>query len=631
MPSALPTFNRSRDHRYAVFLASFKNDDMGNVLPRAVINDFCMFRDILIERYDYDVNKITCAVGDPVNGAISYSDGPNCSRSLKALYQGNKAGFDQALSTLSGLTTDDTLFLFISGHGAKEEGDDSESYLPCLAQGASAIDERYYASDLVAKLSAINCDQLIVLMNQCNCGGFINPLTSMTIGPNRVYVMAACSANQTTETCGTGTGTGTQFTFCDKHFPFSAAVSIALNSTVHSSLSGGVASCLPGFSSPTNLNAPSAEETFNFASQFFQNAPNQTPEQGHNGVNVPFYWGLPDVAITHGTPNWESPDIFLLEPSSVSSITDSHVDPSLPSYWGDRFHAGFKNRIVARVSNIGSAPAVNTTVRFYVSPFGINNNFSEIGSYTIQNINPGQHAYGFLDYDFPAEQHLCIIARASCTSDEAVSSADLFFNPNDNNNAQRNMDILYVPLSMRGRIFDFKRVFGLHHEVRKNGIFSVKIDTSLDRDRLALQPKRPVKGVKPVFGRRDIIAAGSISIPESMKAGERIRIDVTSRDEDRKQRAVGGITYTIELADGRLEGRIVSQSGMSCSGWEVTIWHTRQSADPHTSRADDNGNFQFKEVLPGTYRFRVASQTTKTEGFIFVEPNRTTTTTITVD
>lgn len=571
--------------------------------------DFLIMRDLLINRYGYDPNNIIISMGNP----SSYSD-------LPVDFAGDTAGFNAALDAFAtggshALGASDSLFLFTFNHGNAE----ASGATLCMAPSWGA----YSAPQLKAKLDNIHCGQLLVAMNQCHSGGFISDVLAST-GPAQKAIMTACRIDQSAyPSVGGGS-----------HGYLAAALAVALDWAFPT----GVTSTFPGFSAgPVTVQDAnsdglvSAEEAWHYvqnmmtANHAYTISGDETPQWGVSsaGVGASLFWGRPNVLVQDGTPWWESPDVFLHDPA----VTPNDMTVGSSADWGDNYHPNVVNRVVTRVHNGGCAPARNIKVEFRVMSFGTGGGTTLIGTDTIVNIDPGHHAYAYVDWNFSsALVHRCVMVRANCLADPAQP----FGSPidTDDKQAQRNMDPLFGNFGEAAtKTQVIERTFLIGNPGLREAVFTVvpgksrKTSDSIravlpkkkDFDKITLKPNEE-KELKLRF-----------EISPKVQQGEKLHFPLEVRSLQPEKRSMGGVTFTIEIADGRLEGILINRNQRLPKGGTVTIRNTKQTNLEYSSPVSRTSRFSFPHIVPGPYEISAQCGELTGCGSVFVAPNRVTT------
>ncbi len=592
---------------YALFFAGMDN------MPH-FHTDFVIMRDLLINRYGYDSANIIIVMGD----GTGYVD-------LPVNFAGDTAGLDAGLDAFAAggshaLGASDNLFLFTFNHGGADAGG---SFL-CMAPSWGS----YSAAQLKAKLDNIQCGQLIVAMNQCNSGGFISDVIATT-GPAQVSIMTACRNDQSAYPSGGG----------GSHGYLAAAMAVALNW----SFPTGVTATFPGYSAgpvtvqdSNNDGLVSAEEAWHYVEDMMtaNHGPTisgiETPQWGVSSASAgaSLFWGRPNLLVQDGTPWWESPDVFLHDPAVLPD--DTTVGSSAD--WGDYYHPDVLNRVVACVHNGGCAPARNVTVEFRAMSFGTGGGTTLIGTYVINNIDPGHHAYAYVDWNFSsALVHRCVMVRADCLGDPAMP----FGSPidTDDNQAQRNLDPLFGHFGEAAEKKQIiERTFRIGNPGLREAVFTIvagkgRVTTDLIRPVL---PKKEFEKItlKPKEQKELTIR---FEISPKVERGQKLHfpLEVFMLEPDR--RSMGGVSFTIEIADGRLEGRLVNRDRTVLKDGKVTIRNIKQTNLQYSSTVGRLGSFSFPHIVPGPYRISAECGRLTGRGSVFVAPNRVTTKVLSVE
>lgn len=590
--------------RHALFFAGMDN------MPD-FRTDFVMMRDILIQRYGYDPANIIIAMGD----GTGYTD-------LPVDYAGDQAGLDAALDAFAPggsnpLGAGDTLFLYTFNHG----GADANGSFLCLHPSWGS----YYHNELKAKLDNIQCGQLIVAMNQCHSGGFIDDVIATT-GPAQVAIMTACRADQSAYPSAGG----------GSHGYFSVALAVALNW----GFPAGVSATFPGYGvgaiaiqDANNDGLVSAEEAWHYVQNMMMvhHDPTingiETPQWGVSvpGVGAALYWGLPDIVVEDGVPWWESPDVFLHDPTVVPDDTTALAGN--PANWGDYYHPDAVNRVVARVHNAGCAPARNLVVEFRAMSFGVGSGITLIGTCPIEDIDPGQHAYAYSDWFFSGDLiHSCVMVRAECAGDPAAP----FGSPidTDDNQAQRNLDPLFGHFreaAATTRVVE--RTFRIGNPGSRKAAFTVvpgKSDQESDLVRPVLLKKEELQRI-PLKPKEQKELTIRFEVSPKVQPGQKLHFPLEVQSLEPEKRSMGGVSFTIEIADGRLEGRLVNRDEMVPKNGKVTIKNIKQTNLHYSSTLGAMGRFSFPHIVPGPYRILAECGKLSGTGSVFVAPNRVTT------
>lgn len=589
--------------RHALFFAGMDN------MPH-FHDDFVIMREILLVRYGYDPTNIVISMGD----GTGYAD-------LPVDYAGDQAGLDAALDAFAtegthALGAGDTLFLYTFNHGG---ADATGAYL-CLPGWAS-----YYDHQLKAKLDNIQCGQLIVAMNQCHSGGFINDVIATT-GPAQVAIMTACREDQSAYPSGGGGSHG--------------YLSVALAAALNWAFPAGVTATFPGYTAgaitaqdTNNDGLVSAEEAWHYVQDMMNAHHNptitgiETPQWGVStaGVSASLYWGLPDILVEDGVPWWESPDVFLHDPTVVPD--DTTTVAGHPANWNDYYHPDVVNRVVGCVHNAGCAPARNLTVEFRAMSFGTGGGTSLIGTCPIVDLNPGQHTYVYIDWYFSSALiHRCLMVRADCAGDPAMPFGNAI--SGDDNQAQRNVDPLFAGFGEAAPANQvIERTFLVRNPELKAAVFAVvpgKIRGRTDLIRPILSEAQQLRKITLKPGEQRELAI-RFEISPKVKEGEKLYFPLEVKRLSPGRRSMGGVSFTVEAAEGRLQGRLVNRENIVPKQGTVTIKNIKQTNLKYSTRVGRMGSFSFPHIVPGPYRISAECGKLTGEGSVFVEPNRVTT------
>jgi len=593
-------------HKHALFVAG-----MNNMVD--FYNDFVNMRNILIDRYGYDPANIVIVMGD----GTGYPD-------LPVDYAGTVADLNTALDEyapggIRELGPDDSLFLYTFNHGGFDAGN---AYL-CMHPTWG----KYYDYQLRAKLDNINCNELIVAMNQCHSGGFVDDVVATT-GPNHVAIMTTCRHDQSGHPAATG-----------DHGYFSVILCTALNWLFPVGTNPAFPGYVAGTITTQDTNSDgmiAAEEAWHYvhdmmhAHHWYTINGLETPQWGESsaGEGANLFWGRPDIEVEDGTPWWESPDVYLHNPTVIPDETTAV--PTHPDNWGDSYHPDTLNRIVARVHNTGCAPCRNTTVEFRAMSFGVGGGTTLIGSFMLNNIDPGHHAFAWVDWNFPSSLiHRCVMVRADCEGDPALpfSGGNI---PTDDNQAQRNLDPAYsAPVSGNPDRTEkiIERHFTIHNDLDKDAVFGISLAKSkfssrlirakiIDSEALRMIPLKPGEAQEVTI---------RVVIPPQVKVGEKLHFPIQVRRIRPNATIVGGVTFTIEVATGHLEGHVISRERIPMTEGMVTIENIKQRGQKYTAKVGRKGTFSFKNIDPGSYRILAHSNEGYAKESVTVLPNTLTT------
>ena len=100
------------------------------------------------------------------------------------------------LAKLAGtLTPNDLLYIHTEGHGGVQFGAGGGQYLYCIPDGPDSTD-RYFDFQMQSDLQQIRgYDSLLVVMNQCFSGGFMDSVLAGSKA-KRTFFAAACAGNK---------------------------------------------------------------------------------------------------------------------------------------------------------------------------------------------------------------------------------------------------------------------------------------------------------------------------------------------------------------------------------------------------------------------------------------------------
>jgi len=594
------------DDRHALFVAGMDN------MPH-FHTDFVIMRNVLIDRYGYEPDNIIIVMGD----GGGYAD-------LPVDYAGTVADLDAALDEYAAggmreLGIDDSLFLYTFNHGGQDSGDDV--YL-CMDAWTE-----YHDHQLKAKLDNINCARLIVAMNQCHSGGFIADVLSTT-GPSEVAIMTACRHDQSAYPTSVGS-----------HGYLSVALYTALNWAFPAAISPAFPGHVAGDIAAHDANTDgmiSAQEAWQYvhdmmhAHHWATTGGIETPQWGESsaGCAASMFWGQPQLLVEDGVPVYESPDVYLHDPTVTPN--DTTADTAHPANWSDYYHPDTTNRIVARVHNTGCAPARSIGVEFRVMSFGVGGRTTLVGTSPVDSIDPGHHAFAWVDWGFPSSMvHRCALARADCAADPAMPYAMANI-ASDDNQAQRNLDPVFSAPSTgnpkrKGRTIE--REFEVRNDERREAVFAVSLGNSRGRSR---NVKAEVLGAdalrKIALKPGEAIQVGvRFTISAQAQTGDKLHFPIDVRRLRPDPTPMGGVTFVVEIATGRLEGRIASREGVIPTKGTVTIESIKPRGVTFRADVDRRGTFSFRNIHPGPYLIQADCDAGHASSAVFVEPNSTTT------
>ena len=175
---------RPDGNRYAILYSGMSN--------RRHLNDLEFCYRMLVDRYGFDKNNIyvcnyDCSLDTQDGPTVTHWPGNNTPYRIKVTNQGNRAEFQLVLNELkSKLKPHDLLFIHTNNHG---DNFGSGSFLceyPSWGQ--------YMVGDFCADLAGLpKYRSLIVMMEQCNAGGFNAPVIAASTADNTSIASAAIS------------------------------------------------------------------------------------------------------------------------------------------------------------------------------------------------------------------------------------------------------------------------------------------------------------------------------------------------------------------------------------------------------------------------------------------------------
>jgi Peptidase C13 family len=187
-------------NRYAIVYSGMSNTRH--------LNDMEFGYRTLIHQYGFDPANITVlsydGTTDTQDGSNSVWPGDGTAYQIQIDGKGDQAAFEAAIDALKAkLGAEDLLFIHTNNHG---DWNGSESFLCEYPSWAS-----YLASDFCSKLAELpGYRSLIVMMEQCNSGGFITPiLGASTAGATSV----ACAATAGVSSWATTDGNWDSFAY----------------------------------------------------------------------------------------------------------------------------------------------------------------------------------------------------------------------------------------------------------------------------------------------------------------------------------------------------------------------------------------------------------------------------------
>jgi Peptidase C13 family len=170
--------------RYAILYSGMSN--------MRHLNDLEFAYRMLIDRYGFDPKHIYVLNYDGTkntqNGPAGLWPGDNTAYRIKVTAQGNRAAFQAAFADLKGkLKSKDLLFIHTNNHGDNSAG---QSFLCEYPSWAT-----YWAADFCADLKTLpKYKSLIVMMEQCNSGGFNAPVLAASTAADTSIASAAIAS-----------------------------------------------------------------------------------------------------------------------------------------------------------------------------------------------------------------------------------------------------------------------------------------------------------------------------------------------------------------------------------------------------------------------------------------------------
>jgi hypothetical protein len=184
-PPLLCPVLRPRGRRYAIFYAGMSNTRH--------LNDMEFGYRTLIHRYGFAPEDITVLSYDGTThtqeGANTIWPGDGTPYQIVVNGPGNRAAFEAAVDALKPrLREEDLLFIHTNNHG---DNDGTQSFLSTYPSWGE-----YFAGDFAAKLGELpGYRSLVVMMEQCNSGGFNEPIIKLSTA-DATSVASAAIATQ---------------------------------------------------------------------------------------------------------------------------------------------------------------------------------------------------------------------------------------------------------------------------------------------------------------------------------------------------------------------------------------------------------------------------------------------------
>ncbi len=182
--------SRSPEHLWAVILSG--GYDSGNNHVR-YWNDCSEIYKTLVNVYGYLDSQIIVAISDGLNPAVDQSNGQNSDPDLDGdgdddiMYPCLYADVDSIFANLAAtLTSTDSLFIFTTDHGSGQYGVPGQPVCMNLWNAGELWDYQ-----LASMLEPINCRGMIITMEPCFSGGFVNDIIGMSSTVPRVISTGA--------------------------------------------------------------------------------------------------------------------------------------------------------------------------------------------------------------------------------------------------------------------------------------------------------------------------------------------------------------------------------------------------------------------------------------------------------
>jgi len=182
--------SRSPEHLWAVILSG--GYDSGNNHVR-YWNDCSEIYKTLVNVYGYLDSQIIVAISDGLNPAVDQSNGQNSDPDLDGdgdddiMYPCLYANVESIFANLTAtLTSTDSLFIFTTDHGSGQYGVPGQPVCMNLWNAGELWDYQ-----LASMLEPINCRGMIITMEPCFSGGFVNDIIGMSSTVPRVISTGA--------------------------------------------------------------------------------------------------------------------------------------------------------------------------------------------------------------------------------------------------------------------------------------------------------------------------------------------------------------------------------------------------------------------------------------------------------
>lgn len=446
-PSAAP------GERYAILFAGHANNRHTNDLE-------FLYR-MLIDVYGFNAANIHVLNHD---GTLNYFGAPkpignwpgdNTPYRMVVTGEGTRAGFQAAFNAIAGqIRPEDSLFIHTNNHGGGV-GDGMTDF--CMfVYDANGNWVPYYVNDFIADLGILpSFEAMMVMMEQCRSGGFINPIINNSPA-NWTHVATAVAA-------GDYSDGGANFD------PFAEDWIAAMNGQYPDGT---------GLSQAVDTNNDgriSAIEAFTYADAIVQGGDTPISSDSPGGYGAYIFLGLPahdlylrDNLEDHGREPLIgggiscSPDIIvfnqeLLDPEAELGTPAAQQSDTL----GSSVESGQDNFIYLRVQNRGTQPTSGTARLYWADPSVLPTpgSWTEItdpaNPIAIPAVNPHEmKIVGPVVWnkaDIPGKGHYCFIGLINSGNDPApdpatIHTIDDYYNfiRQSNNATWRNFDVIDI-------------------------------------------------------------------------------------------------------------------------------------------------------------------------------------------
>lgn len=418
--AAAPPLNALANHpgqRYAIL---FSGDSDNRHL-----NDLEFLYRTLIDVYDFAPANIRVANHD---GTVNYDFAPspignwpgdNTAYRIVVNEPGTRAGFQNAITAIAAqIQPEDLLLIHTNNHGGGP-GDGVADFCLC-AQDAANDWAAYFVNDFIADLGNLpGFEVLMVMMEQCRSGGFINPIINNSPAVWTHVVTAVAAADYSLG--------GANFD------PFAEDWIAALAGQYPN---GGALTQVVDTNNDGRL---SSAEIYHYADAVHSFGDTPQSSETPAGVDEFIFFGLPnhdlflrDNLQDHGREPLigggicASPDIIvfnqeLLDPDATLLTPAAQDSDTL----GQNVEAGQDNFIYLRVQNRGSQATAGSATLFWAQPSVLPTpaSWNQIGQITIPSVPPGEMIVaGPLKWDkadIPGKGHYCFVGLIDSGDDPA--------------------------------------------------------------------------------------------------------------------------------------------------------------------------------------------------------------------